>query len=353
MSQNRSKAYTDAGVNIEEGNQLVSRIKSSIAATHIQGVLSDIGGFGGLFRPDLTNMQDPVLVASTDGVGTKVKLAVLFDKHDTIGIDLVAMSVNDILVQGARPLFFLDYFATGTLDAEKAETIINGVAEGCKQAKCALLGGETAEMGEMYAKGEYDLAGFCVGIADNAQIVDGSTVSVGDLIIGLASSGIHSNGYSLVRKLLEKSGLQADDTLPGCDGTVRDVLLEPTKIYVQEVRSVMRDVPIKSMVHITGGGFYDNIPRMLPQSVKAEIRFGSWNILPVFEWLRNEGDLSWPEMLQIFNCGLGYIMVVDKNRADDVLERLSAMDMPSWIIGSIAPRQGNDDENGEQVDILF
>ena len=350
MSHKRSQAYTEAGVNIEAGNTLVSRIKSYVADTHVHGVLSDIGGFGGLFRPDLGGMEDPVLVSSTDGVGTKVKLAVVFDKHDTIGIDLVAMSVNDILVQGAKPLFFLDYFATGHLEVDKAEQVIKGVAEGCKQANCALLGGETAEMADMYAPGEYDLAGFCVGIVDNAKIIDGSSVRVGDVLIGLASSGIHSNGYSLVRKILDQSGLGPDDHLPGSSGTVRDVLLTPTRIYVEEVRSLMRDVPIKSMVHVTGGGFYDNIPRMLPQSVKANVRFASWSIPPVFHWLREQGRLSWPEMLQIFNCGVGYILVVNQDSADEVINRLSAMQTQAWVIGSIERRQEKDEE---QVAIQF
>ena len=228
MSLTRAKAYTEAGVDIDAGNSLVSRIKSMVAQTHIPGVLSDIGGFGGLFKPDLSGMTEPVLVASTDGVGTKLKLAFAFDKHDTVGIDLVAMCANDILVQGAKPLLFLDYFATGKLDVDKTAQVVAGVADGCKQAGCALLGGETAEMPDMYGDGEYDIAGFCVGIADNSKIVDGSGIRVGDVLIGLASSGVHSNGFSLVRKVLEKSGLGPDDLMPGTERTVRDVLLEPT-----------------------------------------------------------------------------------------------------------------------------
>ncbi len=350
MSVTRAKAYTEAGVNIEAGNSLVERIKSLVAGTHVHGVLSDIGGFGGLFRPDLGEMEDPVLVASTDGVGTKLKLATAFDKHDTIGIDLVAMSVNDILVQGAKPLFFLDYFASGKLDVDRAEQVVRGVADGCRMAGCALLGGETAEMPDMYAPGDYDLAGFCVGLVDNAKIVDGSSIRVGDVLIGLASSGLHSNGYSLVRKILAQSGLGPGDVIPGCMGTVRDVLLQPTHIYTNVVRNLMRDLPIKGMVHVTGGGFYDNIPRALPISVLAEVRFASWSVPPVFHWLREAGNLSWQEMLQIFNCGIGYILIVTEQVAEEVMSRLSAMHEGAWIIGTIERRQDKDEE---QVKIVF
>ena len=349
MSSGRSKAYTEAGVDINAGNALVSRIKDVVAKTQTKGVISDIGGFGGLFRPDLSGMEEPVLVSGTDGVGTKLKLAFEFDKHDTVGIDLVAMSVNDILVQGARPLFFLDYFATGKLDVDKAQAVIAGVAEGCRQSACALLGGETAEMPSMYADGEYDLAGFCVGIVDNARLIDGSTISVGDKLIGIASSGVHSNGFSLVRKLLAQSGLKGDDIFPGTDRTVKDVLLAPTIIYVETVRHLLRDLPVKGMVHITGGGFYDNIPRVLPQQVKAEISFGSWEVLPVFSWLKEQGALSWPEMLQIFNCGIGYVLVVPEAVAAETRDRIIATGHKAWEIGTITRRK--DDE--EQVSVIF
>ena len=344
MSQTRAKAYTDAGVDINAGEALVSRIKSFVADTHIHGVLSDIGGFGGLFRPDLSGMEDPVLVSSTDGVGTKLKFAFAYDKHDTIGIDLVAMSVNDILVQGARPLFFLDYFATGKLDVARAAQVVKGVADGCKLSGCALLGGETAEMPDMYAPGEYDLAGFCVGIVDNARIVDGSSIRVGDVLIGLASSGIHSNGYSLVRKLVDQSGLGPDDLVPGSSRTLRDTLLEPTHIYTEVVRNLMRDLSIKGMVHITGGGFYENIPRILPHSVAADIKFGSWSIPPVFHWLREQGKLEWPEMLQIFNSGIGYILIVGSDIAEEVMNRLAAMHEGAWILGTVDRRLEKDEE---------
>ncbi len=350
MSSGRSKAYTEAGVDIEAGNALVSRIKDAVAKTQTLGVLSDIGGFGGLFRPDLADIEDPVLVSSTDGVGTKLKLAFAFDKHDTVGIDLVGMSVNDILVQGAKPLFFLDYFATGRLDVDKAQQVIEGIAAGCKLANCALLGGETAEMPSMYSDGEYDLAGFCVGIVDNSKIIDGSAIRIGQKIIGIASSGVHSNGFSLVRKLLDASKLQGDDIFPGTDKKVSEVLLTPTCIYVDVIRNLLRDVEIAGMVHITGGGFYDNIPRILPSQAEACINFDSWDILPVFTWLKEQGNLSWPEMLQIFNCGIGYVLVVDENRADEVLARIRAMEHNAWIIGSIERRQ---DESAEAVRVNF
>lgn len=348
--EDRAKAYTASGVDINAGNALVGRIKTLVEQTRIHGVLSEIGGFGGLFKPDLAGMEAPVLVASTDGVGTKLKLAFHYNKHDTIGIDLVAMSANDVIVQGARPLFFLDYFATGKLDVGVAADVIGGVAEGCRRAGCALLGGETAEMPDMYQAGEYDLAGFCVGIADNARLVDGSSIKVGDAIIGLASSGLHSNGYSLARKILDGSGLGGGDILPGTEKTVCDVFLEPTTIYVDCVKNLMRDVTIKGMVHVTGGGFYDNIPRVLPAQAGASIRFGSWPMPPLFTWLKEQGKLSWPEMLQIFNCGIGYILVVDKAMADDVLNRLSGVQQSAWIIGSVEHLAGKD---AEQVDVVF
>ena len=349
MSSTRSKAYTDAGVDINAGNALISRIRQAVSKTYIHGVRSDLGGFGGLFRPDLSGMADPVLVSSADGVGTKLKLAFAFNRHDTVGIDLVAMSVNDILVLGAKPLFFLDYFATGALDLDCAEAVISGVAEGCRIAGCALLGGETAEMPDIYAKGEYDLAGFCVGIVDNGKIIDGHTISVGDAVIGIASSGPHSNGYSLIRKLLNKSGLKADDPLPGGNAAVREILLAPTRIYSDVVRSLLRDSEIKGMAHVTGGGFYDNIPRMLPASVQAVLDFGSWEIPPVFHWIKQEGKLTWPEMLQIFNCGIGYILVAPAESAEDTVLRVKAMDVPAWILGNIAQRKSDE----EQVQIMF
>ncbi|MDR2893236.1 MAG: phosphoribosylformylglycinamidine cyclo-ligase [Deltaproteobacteria bacterium] len=356
-AKDRAQAYTSSGVNINSGYELVSRIKEMVKTTRIQGVVSDIGGFGGLFKPDLAGLESPVLVASTDGVGTKLKLAFAFNHHSGVGIDLVAMSANDIIVQGARPLFFLDYFACGHLDVDVAATVVGGVAEGCRQAGCALLGGETAEMPGMYADGEYDLAGFCVGLADNAHLVDGSSIRVGDAIIGLASSGVHSNGYSLVRKLLEKSGLQADDDFPGMEPDaegkrekVRDVLLKPTLIYVDVIRNLMRDFTIKGMAHITGGGFYENIPRTLPAQVAAAIDFNAWPKAPLFEWLKQTGELDWTEMLQIFNCGIGYVLIVPKEECEEILNRLEALQQPAWQIGSIRKMT---EQDSEQVLVEF
>jgi phosphoribosylformylglycinamidine cyclo-ligase len=346
----RTKAYAEAGVSLKAADELVGKLKSIAGATYTQGVISDIGGFGGLYKPNLKDMEEPVLVASTDGVGTKVKLASAFDKHHTVGIDLVAMSANDVLVQGARPLFFLDYLATGKLDPDKVAEIVSGVAEGCRQSQCALLGGETAEMPDMYAPGEYDLAGFCVGLADNQKIVDGSSVRVGDVLIGLASSGLHSNGYSLVRKTVDKEGLDPEEIFPGTKKKVWEVLLEPTALYVQPVLNLLRDFEIKAMVHVTGGGFYDNIPRILPKGVKAKLDFCAWTTPRVFLWLKKAAELSWPEMFQIFNCGIGFILIVDKATSEDILTRLSFMKQKAWVIGE-AVRRGPEDE--EQVEIVF
>ncbi len=349
MSNNRSKAYTQAGVNIEAGNDFVQKIKKDVASTHNSSVLTEIGGFGGLYRPDLKSYEEPILIGATDGVGTKLKLAIDFDKHDTVGIDLVAMSVNDILVQGAKPLFFLDYYATSKLHIDNAATVVSGIAEGCRQAACALLGGETAEMPGMYQENDYDLAGFCVGIVDSDKLVDGSGIKVNDVVLGLPSTGVHSNGFSLVRKVLEKTGLKKDDIFPNTDKTVAEVLLAPTKIYVEALRSILRDIKVEGMVHITGGGFYDNIPRVLPQGVKTKINFGSWDMLPVFDWVKSEMEMTWEEMLQIFNCGIGYVLVVDRQYVDEISDRLAALDMKVFEIGSIVKRENDE----EQVEILF
>jgi len=332
----RSQAYKQAGVDIEAGNSLVSRIRPLAAATFTKSVITDIGGFGGLFKLDTTSMEDPVLVSSTDGVGTKLKLAFAYDGHDGIGIDLVAMSANDILVQGAKPLFFLDYFATGKLDLDMAERVIKGIAEGCKDACCSLIGGETAEMPDFYHQGEYDLAGFCVGLVDNAKIVDGSSIGVSDAIIGLKSTGAHANGYSLIRKLAADQGLRPGDPFPGETRRVAEVLLAPTRIYVKTVLNLLRDFTIKGMVHVTGGGFYDNVPRILPRGVAATFQFGSWTVPPLFAWLKEAGALAWEEMFSIFNCGIGYMLVVDSEAAEEILGRLNGgLHEEAWIIGSI------------------
>ncbi|BDQ37391.1 phosphoribosylformylglycinamidine cyclo-ligase [Pseudodesulfovibrio nedwellii] len=349
-SAKRSQAYTAAGVNIEAGNEFVGRIKDMVKSTFTPGVATDIGGFGGLFKPEISGMEAPMLVAGADGVGTKLKLAFMFDKHDTVGIDLVAMSVNDVLVQGANPLFFLDYFATGKLESGVAAQVVSGVCEGCRQSACALLGGETAEMPGFYPDGEYDLSGFAVGMVDTPKMVTGKDVKAGDVLIGLGSTGAHSNGWSLIRKILGESGLKQDDTFPGTDKTVAEVLIEPTKIYVKAVLEVMEALTIKGMVHVTGGGFYDNIPRVLPDDVTAAIEFGSWDMLPIFDWLKNQGGLSWPEMLQIFNCGIGYILILAADSADKAMEILDARDdVEAYRIGEIVEREGS----GEQVEITF
>ncbi|OIQ49247.1 Phosphoribosylformylglycinamidine cyclo-ligase [Pseudodesulfovibrio hydrargyri] len=349
-SAKRSQAYTEAGVDIEAGNEFVRRIKDMVKSTFTPGVATDIGGFGGLFKPEIAGMEAPMLVAGTDGVGTKLKLAFLFDRHDTVGIDLVAMSVNDVLVQGAAPLFFLDYFATGKLEPGVAAQVVSGVCEGCRQSACALLGGETAEMPGFYPDGEYDLSGFAVGMVDTPKLVTGKEIAPGDVLIGLASSGVHSNGWSLVRKLLAESGLDHDETFPGTDRTVAEVLIEPTKIYVKPVLELLNALPVKGMVHVTGGGFYDNVPRVLPENVAASVQFGSWPMLPVFEWIKAQGDLSWPEMLQIFNCSIGYILIVDPEHADEAFERLDARDdVEAYRIGEIITRQ----EAAEQVEVVF
>ena len=331
----RADPYRRAGVDLAAGQELVSRIKPLAQATFNKGVITDIGGFGGLFKPDLANYQEPVLVSSTDGVGTKLLLAFDYDGHSTVGIDLVAMSVNDILVQGAKPLFFLDYFATGKLDVDIAERVIKGIAHGCSEAGCALLGGETAEMPDFYPPGHYDLAGFCVGLADNGKIVDGSAIGIGDAVIGIASSGPHSNGYSLIRKILAASGLKPNDLLPGASQTVSEALLAPTRIYVKSVLNVLRDFSVKGMVHVTGGGFYENIPRILPRGVAARLSMEKWPMPPVFAWLKQAGALSWEQMLQTFNCGVGFILVVDREQAEDVLGRLNALHEQAWIIGTM------------------
>lgn len=355
MSSDRSKPYREAGVDIDSANELVDRLKKLADSTRTRGVASDLGGFGGLFRPNLSGLKDPLLVASTDGVGTKLKLAFLFKKYEGTGVDLVAMSVNDILVQGATPLFFLDYYACGKLDPDICLKVVTGVAHGCRQAGCALLGGETAEMPGMYPEGEYDLAGFCVGLTDNARLVDGSAIHPGDDIIGIASSGVHSNGYSLVRKILNQSGLKGENPFPlEPDKTVADVLMAPTTIYVAAVKALFRDLNIKGMAHITGGGFYDNIPRSLPNAVMADIEFASWIIPPVFQWLKTEGNLSWPEMLQIFNCGIGFVLILPNTQTEEAINRIKAFDLNAWKIGDIKLRGKNDEgEWREQVNIAF
>ena len=306
-SSKTSLSYRDAGVDIDAGDALVENIKPFAKRTMRPEVLAGIGGFGALFEI-AKKYKDPVLVSGTDGVGTKLKLAFMTGKHDTIGIDLVAMSVNDILVQGAEPLFFLDYFACGKLDVATATDVIKGIAAGCEQAGCALIGGETAEMPGMYPAGEYDLAGFAVGVVEKDKIITGQTIAAGDVVLGLASSGAHSNGYSLVRKIIERTGIDLNSDFHG--RPLRDVVLAPTRIYVKPLLELMGELPVKGMAHITGGGLLENMPRVLPENLTAVIQKSSWTMPPLFAWLQQEGNVAEKEMHRTFNCGIGMVVIV-------------------------------------------
>ena len=338
-----SEAYKQAGVNIAAGNEAVERMKRHVARTTRPEVLGGLGGFGGLFAMDSKKYKEPVLVSGTDGVGTKLKVAFAADKHDTVGIDCVAMCVNDVVVQGAEPLFFLDYLAIGALDPAKAEQIVAGVAEGCVQAGCALIGGETAEMPSMYQDGEYDIAGFTVGVVERSKMIDGSAVRAGDVVIGLASSGVHSNGFSLVRKLLLDSGKYSiGDKLPelGGDVTLGEALLAPTRIYVKPVLALLEQVNVHGMAHITGGGFIENIPRVLPSNTNARIRLGSWPMPPIFNLLRAEGALTHDDCYRTFNMGIGYIIVVPADEKEKAMQVLSAAGETPYEIGVIEAGEG-------------
>ncbi len=306
-----SLTYSDAGVDIDKANTFVSTIKDLAKKTYRSGVMGEIGGFGGLFSLNLNNIEKPVLVSSTDGVGTKLKIAFMMNKHDTVGIDLVAMSVNDIVVQGAKPLFFLDYLATGKLDTKIATDIIKGIAEGCNEANCALIGGETAEMPGFYAENEYDLAGFAVGMVDNKKIIDGSDIRMGHVLIEIPSSGLHSNGYSLARKVcFDILNLKIDSYVPELEKTIGQELLTPTRIYAETIQRLMRDLPIHGLAHITGGGLTDNIVRVMPESCGIEIRVGSWDVPPIFSFLQQAGKISFADMMRTFNNGIGMVLIV-------------------------------------------
>ncbi|MGE0482826.1 MAG: phosphoribosylformylglycinamidine cyclo-ligase [Gammaproteobacteria bacterium] len=331
-------SYRDAGVDIERGDELVRRIKPGAVATLRAGVMGGLGGFGGLFDLAATGYRDPVLVSSTDGVGTKLLLAVELGRHDTIGIDLVAMCVNDVVVQGAEPLFFLDYFATGELALDTAEAVINGVAAGCREAGCALLGGETAEMPGMYPPGHYDLAGFTVGVVERARLVDGSRVAAGDVVLGLASSGVHSNGYSLVRKILARCG--TDLATPFGDKTLGAALLAPTRIYVKPLLAALAAHDLHAMAHITGGGLTENLPRVLPDGLGARLDLAAWSLPPVFDWLREQGGVAGAEMLRTFNCGIGMAVVVPAAQADAVSATLTAAGETVHRIGLVEAGHG-------------
>lgn len=345
----KSMTYADAGVDIAKANTFVDSIKSLAKQTTRSGVMGEIGGFGGLFSLNTSHYEQPVLVSSTDGVGTKLKIAFLADKHDTVGIDLVAMCINDIVVQGARPLFFLDYLAMGELKTAVATQVVKGIVEGCKQAKCALIGGETAEMPGFYRKGEYDLAGFVVGLVDNDKIVDGSEINMDHKLIGIASSGLHSNGYSLVRKIcFDRLKLDVDSHIPDLGRELGEELLIPTRIYSETVQSLLRNLSIHGLAHITGGGIDENILRIIPKACNIRIFKDSWEVPPIFSFLQQAGKIEAQEMRRTFNCGIGMIAVVPESSAQEVIERLEVMGERAWIIGEIV-RAANQTERIQWV----
>ena len=332
----QSLSYRDAGVDISAGDELVERIKPFAKKTMRDGVLSGLGGFGALFEVP-KRYREPVLVSGTDGVGTKLKLAFDLKRHDTVGIDLVAMSVNDVLVQGAEPLFFLDYFACGKLDVDTAASVVAGVAKGCEYAGCALIGGETAEMPGMYPEGEYDLAGFAVGVVEKSKVISGREIVAGDVVLGLPSSGAHSNGYSLVRKIIERSHPDLDARFDG-DKTLADAIMAPTRIYVKPMLALIAALPVKGMAHITGGGITENVPRVLPENVKAVINKSSWQRPKLFDWLQREGNVAESEMHRVFNCGIGMVVVVARENVEAALKLLHAAGEMAVEIGSVEAR---------------
>ncbi|WP_414830758.1 phosphoribosylformylglycinamidine cyclo-ligase [Alteromonas sp. H39] len=338
MSDNKtSLSYKDAGVDIDAGNQLVERIKTVTKKTHRPEVKGNIGGFGALCEIP-SKYKRPLLVSGTDGVGTKLRVAMDANQHQGVGIDLVAMCVNDLIVQGAEPLFFLDYYATGKLDIDVAASVVTGIGEGCELSGCALIGGETAEMPGMYHDGDYDIAGFCVGVVEADNVIDGATVKPGQKLIALGSSGPHSNGYSLVRKIIEVSGANLNDALEG--KPLLDHLLAPTRIYVKSVLKLLESVKVSAISHITGGGFWENIPRVLPESAKVVIDKKSWEWPAVFHWLQDNGNVTEHEMYRTFNCGVGMVLVVDEDVVDNALEILKAQGENAWVIGHIAEKDG-------------
>ncbi|GEK10395.1 phosphoribosylformylglycinamidine cyclo-ligase [Pseudoalteromonas sp. McH1-7] len=343
--QKQSLSYKDAGVDIDAGNALVERIKGVVKKTRRPEVMGGIGGFGALCELP-TGYKEPVLVAGTDGVGTKLRLAIDLKKHDTVGIDLVAMCVNDLIVQGAEPLFFLDYYATGKLDVDVAADVVSGIGKGCELSGCALIGGETAEMPGMYEGDDYDMAGFCTGVVEKSKIIDGTKVASGDQLIALGSSGPHSNGYSLIRKVLEVSGADTNAEFEG--KTLGEHLLEPTRIYVKQILALLKEVDVHALSHITGGGFWENIPRVLPESAKAVIKGDSWQWPSIFNWLQENGNIATHEMYRTFNCGVGMVLVVPADKLELSLEILKAQGENAWHIGEIQNAQTGE----EQVEIL-
>ena len=327
-----SLTYKDSGVDITKGNYLIKKIKPIAKATSRPGVLEGLGGFGAMFEIPLNKYQNPVLISGTDGVGTKLKVAETLNQHNTIGIDLVAMCVNDLIVQGAEPLFFLDYYATGSLNPDIATSVISGIGKGCIQSGCALIGGETAEMPGMYKGEEYDLAGFCVGIVEKDKIINGSKVSLGDHIVALGSSGPHSNGYSLIRKVLERTTASPDQLR---------ALIEPTKIYVNSILSLINNLPVNAISHITGGGLLENIPRVIPSNLAARLDTSSWTMPDIFKWLQTEGNIDSKEMYRVLNCGIGMVVVTSKNSSQAVIDCLKDSGENAWLVGEIVNSTGN------------
>ena len=339
--QKQSLSYKDAGVDIDAGNALVENIKGAVKRTTRPEVMGGLGGFGSVCQLP-TGYKEPVLVAGTDGVGTKLRLAIDLKKHDTVGIDLVAMCVNDLIVQGAEPLFFLDYYATAKLDVDVASDVVSGIADGCVMAGCALVGGETAEMPGMYHKGDYDIAGFCVGVAEKSEILDGTSVQAGDQLIALASSGPHSNGYSLIRKVLEVNNTDTNNLLN--DKSLAEHLLAPTKIYVKSVLALLKEVDVHALSHITGGGFWENIPRVLPENAQAIINERSWQWPEIFNWLQENGNITTHEMYRTFNCGVGMIIAVPADSVEKSLEILNAHGEQAWHIGEISDKSADEEQ---------
>ncbi|AGG34309.1 MAG: phosphoribosylformylglycinamidine cyclo-ligase [Polynucleobacter sp.] len=334
-SSSKGLSYRDAGVDIDAGDDLVDRIKPLAKKTMREGVLAGIGGFGALFEVP-KRYKEPVLVSGTDGVGTKLRLAFEWNRHDTIGQDLVAMSVNDILVQGAEPLFFLDYFACGKLTVDTAATVVGGIAKGCELSGCALIGGETAEMPGMYPPGEYDLAGFAVGAVEKSKIITGATIAPGDAVLAIASSGAHSNGYSLVRKIIERAGAKPSDDLGG--RPLGDVVMAPTQIYVKPLLKLINEMNVKGMAHITGGGLVDNVPRVLPENTQAVLHRDSWQMPELFRWLQMKGGVADAEMVRVFNCGIGMVVIVSADQADTAIQSLKAEGLHAWTVGEVVER---------------
>ncbi|OUR80665.1 phosphoribosylformylglycinamidine cyclo-ligase [Colwellia psychrerythraea] len=339
--QKQSLSYKDAGVDIDAGNALVENIKGAVKRTTRPEVMGGLGGFGSVCQLP-TGYKEPVLVAGTDGVGTKLRLAIDLAKHDTVGIDLVAMCVNDLIVQGAEPLFFLDYYATAKLDVAVASSVVEGIAEGCIQSGCALVGGETAEMPGMYHKGDYDIAGFCVGVAEKSRLIDGTNVAAGDQLIALGASGPHSNGFSLIRKVLEVNNTDTNELLEG--KKIADHLLEPTKIYVKSVLELLKNVDVHALSHITGGGFWENIPRVLPETAQAVIKGDSWQWPSIFNWLQENGNITEHEMYRTFNCGVGMVIVVPADKVAQSIEVLTAHGENAWHIGEIADKADGEEQ---------